>query len=352
VLTHGQILGALQEAFPQQEGAQPSIRLVGRCLEPALALQTRTASVFVPDLHLLSHADEAFYARYHFTAGQDEDLQKALSALARLRDADPWSLTVYQLGDLFDFWRSRGGRDAKSEVDEIAASHPEIVDLLRDRLEAHVLAGNHDYVCHLLSEWRAARFFLVRGPSGGGDTLVLHGDELDWAEKLAPDAFQAWAVQQARGVVAPTQSFDAVDRDAAAAVNRSVAAGDAPIGPGLAVYEDPGVVGDVRDDLSFLFDLASVSIEDGKTRFFRQAERLATELEKLGHDVRCVVMGHTHGARIVRGRRQDGRELVLVDCGAWFGSSRFGAQPKIASAQLGVIVGNDLRIYQVGAREV
>jgi hypothetical protein len=72
----------------------------------------------------------------------------------------------------------------------------------------------------------------------------------------------------------------------------------------------------------------------------------------------CVI-GHTHEPRIVRGDRSDGQTpFVLMDCGAWVEQSRVpllrdGAlrTETVSSAHLGVVVGCDLRIYQLVARQ-
>jgi hypothetical protein len=62
------------------------------------------------------------------------------------------------------------------------------------------------------------------------------------------------------------------------------------------------------------------------------------------------VIGHTHRARIVRGKRPDKTPFVLMDCGAFVGTSFLSDEldAPIANAQVGVKVGNDLRIYQLG----
>jgi hypothetical protein len=67
-------------------------------------------------------------------------------------------------------------------------------------------------------------------------------------------------------------------------------------------------------------------------------------------DVRLVVIGHTHHARLVRGKRADGALFVLMDCGAFVGTSFLSDEldAPMANAQIGVKVGNDLRIYQLG----
>ncbi len=66
--------------------------------------------------------------------------------------------------------------------------------------------------------------------------------------------------------------------------------------------------------------------------------------------MRLVVIGHTHNARIVRGKRPDGSLFVLMDCGACGGtgflSDELGAP--ILNLQIGVKVADDLRIYQLG----
>ena len=63
-----------------------------------------------------------------------------------------------------------------------------------------------------------------------------------------------------------------------------------------------------------------------------------------------MIIGHTHHARIVRGTRPDGTLFVLMDCGAWVDTSFLSNEldGPMANAQIGVKVGNDLRIYQLG----
>jgi hypothetical protein len=60
-----------------------------------------------------------------------------------------------------------------------------------------------------------------------------------------------------------------------------------------------------------------------------------------------VVIGHTHHARISVDDSNPGAPLLLMDCGAWienYASSDGTAGP---NCQLGVVAGNDLRIYQL-----
>lgn len=84
--------------------------------------------------------------------------------------------------------------------------------------------------------------------------------------------------------------------------------------------------------------------------FFSDAAWWAEELSTNGRDVRLLVIGHTHRARIVKGKRPDGTAFVLMDCGACVGSgflsNEMGAP--IHHLQIGVKVADDLRIYQLG----
>jgi hypothetical protein len=69
-----------------------------------------------------------------------------------------------------------------------------------------------------------------------------------------------------------------------------------------------------------------------------------------GRDVRLIVIGHTHRPRIVRGMRPDGTPFVLMDCGAFVGSGFLSDEldEPIANMQIGVKLGSDIRIYQLG----
>jgi hypothetical protein len=62
-----------------------------------------------------------------------------------------------------------------------------------------------------------------------------------------------------------------------------------------------------------------------------------------------VVIAHSHWARLLTGDRGDGKQLILMDCGAWFARCRLARDADwIWSAQIGVLLDDDLRIYQMG----
>jgi hypothetical protein len=67
--------------------------------------------------------------------------------------------------------------------------------------------------------------------------------------------------------------------------------------------------------------------------------------------LRVVVCGHTHHAALLLCEPPGGRPLVLLDAGAWIERCTYttddGARVTEPSAQLGVIHGNDVRLYQI-----
>jgi UDP-2,3-diacylglucosamine pyrophosphatase LpxH len=339
MLDHQTVLDALKAAFPGPRG----ISLVAQHADAGLKLPTRRVHVFLPDCHMLSAQDAAAYPNTGFF--QDADLVTLLKALTKLKAAHPGELAVWHLGDLLDIWRARGGRGAAVEADHIAADHSEIVDLLRygapNGVGATLIAGNHDYALHEIGEWKAARYRILQNEDPeGGDILVLHGDIFDWIEKL-PDKIQARAVRFARWHASGKKDLFN-EAEVIAEVNRGVSPGDKPIGKGDVTLRATGNV---------------IDGENGKPdapskKFYQAAKKLATALKKRGYKVRVVVIGHTHWARMVTGQVSKKEPFLLMDCGAWTGYCRLGGdQPWLHNGQIGVLAGDEARLYQVGWRK-
>jgi hypothetical protein len=61
-------------------------------------------------------------------------------------------------------------------------------------------------------------------------------------------------------------------------------------------------------------------------------------------DLKVVVIGHSHHARIVH---DEPAGLLLVDTGAWIESFSAPGVPKTPNRQLGAICGGDFRVYQL-----
>lgn len=350
MISHDEIYDALIAAFPSQfgSGAGPAVKLLARYDDENLELPAGAAHVFLPDCHMLTPDDASRFTRFAFDLAGD--LERLLRALTDLAAAHPRELSFYQLGDLFDLWRTLGGGGDKVETNAIAAHFTRIITLLRSQqpegLDATILAGNHDFALREHGEWLAPRFLGIGGRRHpGGKALILHGDAFDFIERL-PDGLQSFFVRLLRSRRSGRRDMGEIETDIVREVNR-----------GLSRSEDADLFGEGQplgtpweDDLDERFDTVNGS-SGGSKRFFRSALSLAEEGGALGEDIRLVVIGHTHLPRIVAGTRDDGSPFALMDCGAWVGNfTPPGAASPVMKAQIGVIVGNDLRVYQVGSR--
>jgi UDP-2,3-diacylglucosamine pyrophosphatase LpxH len=342
MLDHQQVLDGLKEAFPGEQG----ISLVAQHADPGLKLPKRRLHVFIPDCHMLAAQDQAAYPNTGFFQGAE--LLKLVNVLAKLKADNPGQLTVWCLGDLFDIWRARGGRGPAAEVDLIAAAYNQIVDLLRygppNGVAASIIAGNHDYGLYQMAEWHAARYRILQNEDPeGGDILVLHGDVFDWIEEL-PEEIKARAVRFATWHASGRKDLFN-EEEMIAEVNRAIQPGDKPIGKAkVTLPARPS--GNVIN--------GEAGQEDAPNKHFYQgAKELAKALKKRGYNIRMIVIGHTHWARLLKGQLTKDEPFVLMDCGAWTGYCRLGTdQPWLHNGQIGVLAGDEARLYQVGRRKV
>ena len=357
MLDHDTILGYLSDAFGGRYGdSNEPVSLVARYAEPGLSLPAGRAQIFVPDVHLLSRRDAPAYPKWGFV--QDEDLLVCLSALTKLKDDHPKQLLVWQLGDLFDVWRARAGENDADALRTIAADHADIVDCLRYGppygVRAEFIAGNHDFALFESAKWKAARYRIIESQDeDGGDILVLHGDLFDWIEGF-PDGIQAAVVRFVTWHASGGHELYHHDAATVATANREVATGDLPIGEGEAELEAvaSGSGYDSAEHYNVIQGKRGAP-NAKKKRFFAAAMVLAKEMRERGYDIRLVVIGHTHWGRIVAGTDDQKHPFALVDAGAWIGRCRLSPdEPWLHNAQVAVVVGNDVRVYQLGWRRV
>ena len=346
MIGHAEIEQFLSANFPAQ-GPDKGLRLVARYDDAGMGLPPGRARLFIPDIHLLSVKAAKEFPKTGFK--RTVDFKRFLKALAAFKDGSAGDLQVFQIGDIFDLWRMRGSGGAKRKVEDVSADHADILELLLfgppDGCRASLLAGNHDYDIHNLAEWNSPRFlFLNDSPSGTSDALLIHGDAFDWVENFFPDALQAAGVRLAKQASSGQHQLDHEDLIGVLALNDTLPKKDNPIGAVQANLGDGGGGG-----VGKRFNVVPWSKNVGAVgKYFAAAASMAFELLKRGRDVRLVICGHSHDARIVVGDRGDGVEMALMDCGAWLGECRFGvAAPLRPSAQVGVLVGNDARVYQL-----
>jgi UDP-2,3-diacylglucosamine pyrophosphatase LpxH len=323
LLTHQDILAALQEGFaPAAPRHAGGVFLVARLHDPALELDP-TPHVFVGDWHLTPAADARRFGTFVFAPAQHEAMARLIGCLTALR-AGGTGLGLWQLGDLFDLWRT--GSPATPVAQRVAAIEADHGASLLDPLRAlrpTILCGNHDRDLETLDGYRHAHLpIVVPGVGGGADVLLMHGDDLDPIER-----FPRWIKEKF--------------------VRRRVEEAPTPERCGYLHY-------DLGHDVPVPLGRASVNVRAAVGVggfFFRRALARARTLRDEGRDVRLVVIGHSHQPRIICEPNGGGRPFVLMDIGAWLTPSllsRAMSQAPILNAQVGVKVGSDLRIYQLG----
>jgi hypothetical protein len=375
MLTHDDILAQLQREFPSGgSGAQPDgVLLVARLRDPGLAMTDPTPYVFIPDVHLTPTAESRRFPWVTARDSQVEVLTRLARLLGRLRGSDP-SLLVWQLGDCFDLWRTDDvGGDPQADVAATQAAHPALFAALFGAAGAQLLAGNHDQelVDFPLPGGPQAlnTIYLARG-GGRADTILAHGHQFDPIESL-PRKFKEFFARGATEMVPPTarSMMEAANPHwkpdpittppphRPSDANQFLHFGlrrDNPVPLGAdAVNVVPYVP--VRDPAKAFIDSfgggRKPTVDGPRQTFFTDIAWYAQQMSDTGgKDVRLVAIGHTHRARIVRGKRPDGTLFVLMDCGALVGTSFLSDEldAPIANGQIGVKVGNEIRIYQLG----
>jgi UDP-2,3-diacylglucosamine pyrophosphatase LpxH len=291
-----------------------AVHLVGRA---TMDFPCQEAHFVIPDLHLFS-AERSSLFRYAFDHDKGWPDTGRAALITELLDAFLGRVHVIQLGDLFDVWRE--DKAAADAVGSTLETYPWASRLLDSSVE--LLLGNHDHVDQDVAVRSARRALLLEQEQ----ILVIHGDALDPIE-LLPDPLQKDLVNSILGQ--RTGSHEMILQGA------------------LPVRSEKDVRDVTRDShvlspsMGFLLD--------------ELGEADAAFCDKLGlprkqYQIRAVVMGHTHGARVVA--KASGS--VLMDCGAWVGrcvvDSGGSAEP---SAQMAVIgptpegSGTDFRVYQL-----
>lgn len=349
MLSHQKIYNTLQKAFPN------NVCTVARYETAPLDLPGRRAHIFIPDFHMLSKKDAKLYPKKQFL--QQKDLLKLLDRLTDLKKKNPGELQVWHLGDMFDLWRAKKGNDPAGQVARIATDYPKIIDRFwygaphGVGARGYIMAGNHDYNLLRLPEWRAVRFRIIQNDDPkGGDMLVLHGDIFNFIER-APDKLQAAAVKIAKWVSSGKKKLYN-DEKYAKKLNKAQKKQGQPIGRMKATLSRAIVCnGNLPSEGSINVIRGEAGNPKAKNKkYYKGAKALATALRKRGHNIRLIVIGHSHWARMIEGTIGND-PFVLMDCGAWIGYCQLEKNGgEFHSAQIGVKAEGELRIYQLGRR--
>jgi UDP-2,3-diacylglucosamine pyrophosphatase LpxH len=359
--THDEIVAAFLSVLAPMQG---ELRLLSRLADPVIGNDTDDAFLFVPDLHLITDKRQAHYGSYGFNYRQKGVLEKLLQSLVPLRRkwkaAGTRTLLTVQLGDFFDLWRELKVTESMATIpDDAFAALRDVLYRGVHRglpcLQAVMLLGNHDtHAGEALTEISPLMLKAFnRSASGKPFLFMTHGDCFDLLEVLAPDAIEAFAVH-ILGRLTPTTRYSIGDwSKAAGKVNKPIASlRDSITKPDhaldhLAVKVTPGA--DLPTDaVKRVSPGATDRRFDDYYRALLVANARATDVAS----VRVIVAGHTHEAGMMLCAPPHQRPLLLMDCGAWIERCSYtlfetGKEVTEPSAQLGVIHGNDARIYQV-----
>jgi UDP-2,3-diacylglucosamine pyrophosphatase LpxH len=294
--------------------------------------------VFIPDMHLVpASARQRFSfsgpAPSHALLTQTLERVKALRASAKA--ANPSAVcALYFMGDFLDLWRAAPpGTDPGVAANEIALEH---ADLLRlacgPELKARFLLGNHDFeLCRVPSFAASDRryFFPATAPSA----VAMHGDVFDWIEDM-PDRLNELAVYY----LSPfanllDHAFDQIK----AFIRSSNESGRVA----------PNEVAAAPPDAATAVATTRAAAEASHDLFRRAFECRNFANQNFGLDLRTIVIGHTHGPRIVP--YESGTDFfTLVDTGGWLEDVR----DNDGTTQKGMVTGfcqNEIRIFELRA---
>jgi UDP-2,3-diacylglucosamine pyrophosphatase LpxH len=318
--------------------------------------------VFIPDLHLVSNRRGS---SYKYTTNSIPVLEKLISFLVDFkaaRERENQRVPVYQLGDFVDLYREgnpkwtwRDLNNWRDSLQFIMEDRAAIIFPLLNELKATFLLGNHDPILNKFDNFTGARYSDYF-PNNNGPCVVMHGHLFSTFEMKMPDWLKRLGVLSSFGQSAGPSNHD-ID---------NVAATDVPLkhmliedssdsailsNKNLALRPaEPGHLSDDEESDTGRYNVkekGSDNIDGHDLKYLGKAKEFFVEQNNL--DIRLVVLGHTHHARIAVDET-DGKFFAVADCGAWTVNctakiNNQGDKKKMPNMQLGVLSDNEMRVY-------
>lgn len=293
-----------------------SVRLVGRT---TLGFRCPASYFVLPDFHLMTASTRKGYAfSFHHDKDWPDTYREPLLREVLAHVPPTWKLI--HLGDLYDVWREQ--KEPRAAARAIAG---ELTWVRAITQRGSVMVGNHDRLGAEIAEPTMLRSMII-----GGKILVTHGDLFDGMED-GPDWLNATAVASPIGKLFGSREI-ALPHTVLAQSESDIVpldVGSHELGPAIAV--------------------AAAGLRAGKAEV---CSRFGVPKKK--YDLRAVVLGHTHHARVVWSASA---ELLIVDGGAWVERCvPVPGWPAEPSAQVTAIaptesgLGTDFRVYQLTVR--
>ncbi len=288
--------------------------------------------IFFPDLHIVSRKKRE--KRFDYGFNHERLFVDLLKKLLELRSSQSnYEIVVVQMGDFVDLWREK-----TKDPGKILSDFQGVRDYLYgmpggESLQASFILGNHDVgivkVPDMSPYWSFRLFLPDDGPL---KTYVTHGDVFDWIEKL-PDSLQEWAVYLLTPKTErPVKKFNKL----AKLIKKKSQQTDPTRIYQIEALEDVKATG-LIDKIPYM-----------KTHKYLEScfERTEEMNRNPNVNLTSAVIAHTHEPAITL--LDEGESFfVMMDCGSWQGKYQEpGSDPK-ANCQIGVICGNDFRIYQL-----
>lgn len=346
---HDRLLSALQSLT--------EVRLVASLKDSRLGFPERQdLRVFIPDIHLISEARRRA-GGFKFGTNHEALLTEVFATLKELkiRAASSETVAVYLLGDFLDLWREtprlNERRDAAAAIRD---DHEDLVTAVFDpALRTRFLLGNHDFDLYRWSDYVGwdRRYFLPDPTRQSIRAILMHGDALDWVEKLPGPLKQIMVYLFAPETSANSHDLGEMGR----LVTKS---------HGTRNYRNYLRARTPRDlgELPLLASGTPVSARHnvvtpesgpkGRLKHLTAAWKTTAEANrKYQMNLRVMFIGHTHFARLAVRETDAGAFFALVDCGAWIEKATWlqeGRRITAPSAQLAALSNNEVRIYQLG----
>jgi len=352
------------------------VQLVSRLKDDRLDFpHAHDIRVFIPDVHLLSR-DKA--KAYNYGTNYIPLLSSLAGELIEFKESSSEKgaqVTVYQLGDFFDLWRetptylsrNKLAEGTATAVQKMAEDHQVLYErLFGPELNIQLVLGNHDFDLHYLEDFIGAelRYYFPFHSEGNPVAVALHGATFDSRERRLSDAIKHMAVHYLGPYVhdrvldltpirelmvenhGENEYTDHIQRPQPSGLGRSH-----PM-----EGEDLIQKNELGDENHNVLSPGDPNLPEQDLVFFPQARQFASLInEETGWNIRFVVCGHTHFARIVvddRSQSQGGTKggfFALVDCGAWIEECSLDGEI-VPNAQIAIMYDNDIRIYQLSPK--
>jgi UDP-2,3-diacylglucosamine pyrophosphatase LpxH len=290
--------------------------------------------IFLPDMHVVSNQTRA---KYSYGTNDMDLLADILVRLAGLKARSQGrTVGVFQVGDFLDLWREEPVASARVDAaSRIVMDHPRLMNaIFSPTLKTRFLLGNHDIDLAWWPNFAAweRRYFLPPRGSTQASGVMVHGDMFDWLE-LTPDPINQFFVYFF-SPLAGAADYDLHDVKTLVTRQNSVAnftngiGGTAPLGE---IFAAPGVPD--RHNL-------------GTHPYLEKARTAALAANRAYQlNLRFMVIGHTHHARLAVHDGGGDDFFALIDCGGWLEDASDASGAHFKNQTLAVLSENDVRIY-------